>query len=149
MQRHMLTLLVLSLALTVTAVTPQTSLSQDRPELIPISVEGQPVAENAKRLIQAMQFLGTPFPEKITKDLNAAIQAKDAIMIQQILDPQVLVAISMSPEARVKAARGPGKAALQQAGSPSRHQRPCLRPPSRHCPGSPRPSRRPRTRRRK
>jgi hypothetical protein len=113
MQRHTLILLCLSLGLTGLV---QNTFAQDQPKLSPIKVEGQPVAENAKRLIQAMQFLGTPFPETVARDLNAAIQTKDAVKIQQVVDPHVLVAISMSPEARVKAARGPGKAELQQAG---------------------------------
>jgi hypothetical protein len=82
----------------------------------PVAVEGQPLAENAKRLLNALTFLGTPMPPDTTAKLNDAINAKDAIKIQQILDPQALVLININPEARVKAKRGPGKAVLQQSG---------------------------------
>src|SRR5438045_2627449 len=80
----------------------------------PVAVEGQPLAENAKRLLDALDFLGAPLPQETTAKLKDAIQAKDAIKIQQVLDPQALVLININPEARVKAKRGPAKAVLQQ-----------------------------------
>ena len=81
-----------------------------------VQVEGQPLAANAKRLLQALQFLGAPLPQETSQKLQAAIKARDAAAIQKILDPHVLVHVRLSPEARVKAARGKGKAILQQGG---------------------------------
>lgn len=81
-----------------------------------IDVEGQPLAANATRLVQALEFLGHPLPADVAKPLDEAIKARDVKKIQQILDPLVLVQVSLNPESRVKAARGPGQAALQQGG---------------------------------
>jgi hypothetical protein len=85
-------------------------------QLEPVEVEGQPLAANAARLMQALEFLGTPLPAEITKPLPAAIKARDARKIQELLDPQVLVVVTLNPESRVKAARGPATPTLQQGG---------------------------------
>ena len=79
-------------------------------------VEGQPLGANVGRLIQALDFLGAPLPEKGVKKLKAAIGARDAVAIQKIIDPHVLVAVSLNPEVRVKVRRGPAKALLRQGG---------------------------------
>jgi hypothetical protein len=82
----------------------------------PVDVEGQPLAANAGRLLKALAFLGTPLPVDVTKRLEKAIAARDAFAVQKLLDPHVLVVVTISPEARVKAMRGPAQAVLQQAG---------------------------------
>lgn len=82
----------------------------------PIEVEGQPLAANAKRLMEAMEFLGTPLPADTVPNLKKAIEKEDAIQVQKLLDPHSLVTINLSPEARVKAKRGEAKAVLQQGG---------------------------------
>jgi len=82
----------------------------------PIAVEGQPLANNAQRLLQTLDVLGSPFPGEQADALRVAIKARNAAKIQQILDPHVLVLVSLSPEARVKAKRGPATVALQQGG---------------------------------
>ena len=79
-------------------------------------VDGQPLGANASRLIQAMEFLGAPLSPPTVKRLNSAISERDEEAIQKILDPQVLVAVTLNPEVRVKVARGPAKAVLRQAG---------------------------------
>ncbi|HXG12913.1 MAG TPA: CehA/McbA family metallohydrolase [Gemmataceae bacterium] len=81
-----------------------------------IDVEGQPLAANVNRLLQALDFLGAPLPADETRALQEAIKAQDAAKIQRLLDPRVLVVVTINPESRVKAARGPGKVALQQGG---------------------------------
>jgi hypothetical protein len=81
-------------------------------ELPPIEVEGQPLAANAERLAQALDFLGAPLPEATRAALRDA--GEDAKRIQLALDPRVLVVVSINPESRVKAARGPAAAQLQQ-----------------------------------
>jgi hypothetical protein len=78
--------------------------------------DGQPLAANAERLSQALRFLGYPLPGAVGKDLTAAITARDAARIQQIVDPHVLLQVSINPESRVKVARGPAPATIQQAG---------------------------------
>src|SRR4051812_9724686 len=71
----------------------------------PVGVEGQPLAANITRLLQALEFLGTPLPKETTQALEAAAKERDAAKLQRLLDPHVLVHVSLTPEARVKAAR--------------------------------------------
>ncbi len=82
----------------------------------PIAVDGQPLAANVNRLLQALDFLGHPLPADVTRGLLAAAKAQDAAKLQQLLDPQALILVNLSPEARVKAKRGPADAVLQQGG---------------------------------
>lgn len=79
-------------------------------------IEGQPLAANAERLAESLNFLGAPFSERTSKDLAAAIAARDAKRVQETLDPHVLFLVSLNPESRVKVSRGPAQPALQQAG---------------------------------
>jgi hypothetical protein len=85
-------------------------------ELPIVSVEGQPLAANAERLASALTFLGAPFPDTVAKPLSAAITARDAAQVQRILDRHVLYLVTLNPESRVKVARGPAEAVLQQSG---------------------------------
>jgi hypothetical protein len=80
------------------------------------AVEGQPLAENVRRLLQALDFLGEPLPARTTQQLQDAIKARDARRLQELLDPHVLATVELSPEARVKAKRGPARGELQQGG---------------------------------
>lgn len=81
-----------------------------------VEVEGQPLAANAQRLVQALDFLGTPLPPELRTKLQAAITARDGAGVQSVLDTQVLCVVDINPESRVKAQRGPANAHLQQAG---------------------------------
>lgn len=77
---------------------------------------GQPLASNAARLLQALEFLGQPLAGLSESELGAAIQAEDAAAIRRLLDPYVLAVVSINPESRVRAERGAGQVQLQQAG---------------------------------
>ncbi len=77
-----------------------------------VEVEGQPLAANVQRVVQALEFLGAPLSE----DMRVASASRDARRLQELLDPQVLCVVGINPEARVKSARGPAAAGLQQAG---------------------------------
>src|SRR5437870_5183147 len=81
-----------------------------------VDVDGQPLAANVQRLLQALDSLGAPLPADKTAALEEAAKARDAKKIQALLDPHVLVVVSLNPESRVKAARGPAAAVLQQGG---------------------------------
>ena len=91
---------------------PQTAA----PNLEPIDVEGQPLASNVARVIQALEVLGTPLSNETRSALEAAGRVRDARKIQQVLDRQVLFAVHLNPEVRVKVMRGPAPAVLQQSG---------------------------------
>ena len=79
-------------------------------------VEGQPLAAAAARLIDAFEYLGHPLPEPQLAELQAAIRAEDPAAIQSLLDPQVLLAVHINPELRVKVARGPAEARIVEGG---------------------------------
>jgi len=81
-----------------------------------VAVEGQPLAANAKRLVEALEFLGTPLPDESARAVADAAAIRDAEKLQRLIDPNVLFVVSINPESRVKVARGPARATLQQAG---------------------------------
>ncbi len=101
-----------------TLLTATLSLSTIAADDLPVvsDVEGQPLAANVTRLIEALQFLGAPLNEATTKIIGDAARQRDAEKLQQLIDPQVLLVVSLNPEVRVKVARGPAKAVLQQGG---------------------------------
>jgi hypothetical protein len=80
------------------------------------TVEGQPLGENARRVLDTLDFLGTPLPRDTADAIRAAAQNRDATKLQELLDPHVLVQVTVNPESRVKVARGPSSAQLQQNG---------------------------------
>ncbi|MBI4664572.1 MAG: CehA/McbA family metallohydrolase [Verrucomicrobia bacterium] len=84
--------------------------------LVPVEVEGQPLAANVERLLNAFEFLGAPLPSGARNALAPALQSRDGHKIQEILEPHVLLAVSLNPEVRVKVSRGPARAVLQQGG---------------------------------
>ena len=84
--------------------------------LEPVQVTPQPLAANVERLVEALAYLGAPLPPDLRRELAAAGQRRDARGLQQQLDPRVLLAVHINPEARVKVSRGPAPAVLQQAG---------------------------------
>jgi len=81
-----------------------------------VEVEGQPLAANVNRVVEALDYLGTPLSADARRALAEAGQRRDARRIQELLDAQVLLSVSLNPEVRVKVSRGPAKAVLQQAG---------------------------------
>ena len=81
-----------------------------------VATEGQPLGAQVRRLARAMHLLGKPFPEELESSVVSAARARDVVRIQQLLDPHVLIEISINPEERVKARRGPAPATLHQAG---------------------------------
>jgi hypothetical protein len=85
-------------------------------ELPVISVEGQPLAANARRVLQAVDALGTPLPEEVASKVNESAKLRDAAAIQAALDKHVSLAVAINPESRVKVLRGPARATLQQGG---------------------------------
>lgn len=81
-----------------------------------VAVEGQPLAANVNRLLEALEMLGAPLPKETADRLTQAGQARDAAVLQKLLDAHVLFVVSLNPESRVKVERGPASAVLQQAG---------------------------------
>ncbi len=98
------------LAATLLAAASSPAVAQTPPV---VHVEGQPLAANVSRLLQALEFLGTPLQ---VPELVPAIKDRDPRKIQELLDPHVLAVVTLNPESRVKVSRGPAPARLQQAG---------------------------------
>ncbi|MFA6545740.1 MAG: CehA/McbA family metallohydrolase [Limisphaerales bacterium] len=82
----------------------------------PVTVEAQPLAANVQRVGEALEFLGAPLTSEKQAALAAAGKFRDSLKLQQLLDAEVLFVVNINPEARVKVARGPAAARLQQAG---------------------------------
>ena len=104
------TALLIAVALFVVA---RPTLCQD---LAVTPVDGQPLAANVLRLIDALAYLGRPLPLATRDSLRDAASRRDADAIQRQLDPHVLLSVDINAESRVKVGRGPAQAALQQAG---------------------------------
>src|SRR5947209_863075 len=79
-------------------------------------VDGQPLGQNADRVAKALDTLGTPLPADVKSALAASVEARDAKKIQELLDARALLQVTINPEARVKVARGPAGATIQQSG---------------------------------
>jgi hypothetical protein len=84
--------------------------------LAPVDVEGQPLAANVQRLLQALDYLGAPLPPSTQTALQAAAKSRDVQKLQQLLDRHVLLVVNLNPDARVKVSCGPAQATLQQGG---------------------------------
>src|SRR5687768_9307081 len=81
-----------------------------------VTVEGQPLAANVRRVVRAFDLLGQPLSADLARELDAAAQQRDFARLQTLLDKQVLLLVAINPESRVKVQRGPAPARLQQAG---------------------------------
>jgi hypothetical protein len=83
-------------------------------------VEAQPLVAQARRVVEAMEYLGEPFSTTDKQMLDKADDDADAersvAEIQSVLDKRVLVHIDISPESRVKATRGQAEATLVEKG---------------------------------
>ena len=83
-------------------------------------VELQPLSAQVKRLIEAMDLVGSPLSDESRKALEAAMSQANAAdateKIQTILDPLCLFGVQINPEMRVKVARGEAKPELVEQG---------------------------------
>jgi hypothetical protein len=81
-----------------------------------LKVEGQPLAAQVKRVVDALQLLGTPLPAEMLKELEPAIESMDAARIQKAIDKQVMFVVDDNGDGKVSASSGPVKSVLQQGG---------------------------------
>lgn len=81
--------------------------------------EPQPFLSATGRLIEAMEFTGSPFSAEEKAALTAGIAAQDAAAVekaQAVLDAHVLFVVNINPEQRVKVAQGTAKPVLDEGG---------------------------------
>jgi len=83
-------------------------------------VEWQPFAAQVNRLIEATDYLGSPFSADEKKAIDIAMKDTDtqhaAETVQTILDRHCLFGVTINPEMRVKVAAGPAKPELVEQG---------------------------------
>jgi hypothetical protein len=83
-------------------------------------VEWQPFVAQVRRVIEATDYLGTPFSAADKAALNAAMESPDykatVAKLQEILDRYALFGVHINPEMRVKVAQGDAKPELMQDG---------------------------------
>jgi hypothetical protein len=100
--------------LAVAILAPSSHGRAQAPE--PEPVEGQPLAANVERVARALATLGAPLPDGMAAALARAVEERDAVALQRVLDPHALFVVTINPEERVKVGRGPAPASLQQGG---------------------------------
>ncbi len=83
-------------------------------------VEFQPLVAQARRVVESLDILGQPLPQKDKDRLEAASKLADhreaVRTIQRVLDPYCLIGVDINPESRVKAKPGPASPKLIQQG---------------------------------
>ncbi len=83
-------------------------------------VEFQPLAAQAVRVLETLDYLGAPLPMVEKKAVLDATRGADAARgvatIQRVLDKHCLLLVEINPESRVKVGPGPAKAELQEQG---------------------------------
>lgn len=72
-------------------------------------VEGQPLAAQAKRIADALEFLGEPLPAEQKERLEAACKEQDAAALQQLLDPFCLAGVRIGEDRKLEVLRGPAQ----------------------------------------
>ena len=82
-------------------------------------VEWQPTAASIRRLIEALDYQGSPLASEDRKALDTLLTSGGddaAEKAQKILDPYALIGIQINPESRVKVSHGPAKPVLVEQG---------------------------------
>jgi len=101
--------------------THRAHLRADDAGLNPIgTVEFQPLAAATGRLMEALEFQGTPLPPSDTAAIQEILKTgsgrEGVLAIQKILDPHCLAFVRINPESRVSATPGPAPKLLIQQG---------------------------------
>ena len=81
----------------------------------------QPLAQQVRRLEDAMNYLGQPFSVETHRKINKVLAMQDeaaaVAQLQQLLDPYVLAEVNINPESRVKVTPGAADPALVEKGT--------------------------------
>jgi hypothetical protein len=87
----------------------------------PSPVPLQPMAQQARQLAEALNYLGQPLTASEQKQINDAIGMQDetaaVTALQKVFDGHVLVNIDINPESRVKVEKGEAKPDLVEEGA--------------------------------
>jgi hypothetical protein len=83
-------------------------------------VEWRPFRDHCRQLLQALDKSPAPLSAETVRSVRALLDRapddpREAVRgVQKLLDPHCLLAVSINPESRVKAARGPASLELRQ-----------------------------------
>jgi len=95
----------------------QIATHQHAPPAVPL----QPLAQQVRRLEDAMNYLGQPFPPADHSAINAAVANTDASAaveeLEKTLDKYALAIVDINAESRVKVEPGPAKPELVEGGT--------------------------------
>jgi hypothetical protein len=84
------------------------------------ALELQPLAAQARRVVEALELLGEPFADADKQAIERASEDSDEsralASIQGVLDRRALVNVTISPESRVSVTRGAARATLVEKG---------------------------------
>ncbi|HZO88671.1 MAG TPA: CehA/McbA family metallohydrolase [Chthonomonadaceae bacterium] len=123
--RKLLPVLMLSItALMAPVMSPALPVQKAQAAAPPLptvtGVAAQPLAAQVNRLVQALDYLGSPLPEKTRAALRRAVaETDDARLVQAVqaaLDPYCLLMVDINPESRVKVMQGPARPELVEQG---------------------------------
>jgi hypothetical protein len=111
--------LTLLFALALVAIgTPALQASPPLP--LVEKVEAQPLLAQARRVVEAMEYLGSPLAPETRAALDSAAQETDPARavgaVQEALDPYCLLAVGTTPTSQVKLLQGPAKPELVEQG---------------------------------
>jgi hypothetical protein len=112
-----------SLALRIVALSAFLSwgaIAEISPLPLVKGVEIQPLSAQVKRIIESLDYLGSPLSPGERQSLDLAMSTSDAVSateaIQRVLDPHCLLGLAINPEMRVKANQGPAQPELSADG---------------------------------
>lgn len=109
MIRSLLALTLLTLALTLLTIVP-TGVAADLPQVV--DVELQPLAAQARRIADTLDFLGTPLS---AADRKALAEAGSVVAIQHVLDKYCLAGVRIDGS-KLTVRAGPAKPELAEQG---------------------------------
>lgn len=76
----------------------------------------QPLAAQAKRVVQALDYLGSPISDEDRARIEELVTADAPVALQQVLDSYCLLAVEINPESRVKVRQGEAPLELVEQG---------------------------------
>jgi hypothetical protein len=79
-------------------------------------VEWQPFSAHVKRVLEALDYIGSPYTGIERQAIDAALTQGDAYLLQQRMDVRCLVGIHINPEMRVKVQQGTAPPDLVEQG---------------------------------
>jgi hypothetical protein len=79
-------------------------------------IEFQPFAAQVKRVLEALDYLGSPYTAIERQAIDAALTQGDAFLLQQRMDTRCLVGVHINPEMRVKVQQGIAPSDLVEQG---------------------------------